>query len=829
MGSLRGVTRRLLAILVLFSLFAMNLTALAQDGTNLESTPPVPENVLNPPSTEEDVGDPPITDQQDIVDPSSLQQGPVVEEGDGDLPPVTGNQDNQLPPADELPSTTVVLVEPSVQPDSCVDGVYTAATVGMSDDGVNPAVTYQVTGPDATGNWSVLATLQPGYSWGDLSGTSWQILDATQATASGIVTITPCAPPPVVPDEQVPPQKDEETVASPTAPVTDPESTPAVDESTPDASTQDAPVSMRSLASISILAASCDGPPYAAPTGVQVASPLTGVTITINGVTYTDGAVIPFPDVNANIQVNYTWGLVGSVNGGDYFQFALPAELMAPTLFFPVTTPDGSAEVACASVNAGVVTVVFTDYVNGRDALDGAFSFGTELSEDQFTEETQVPIVFDGLATFTLVIPPPIPPDTGLNQAFFKDGWFTRADQGVLNPDNAILWTAHLPARGGGNSFHNVVVEDDGSGQSAWVVECDVAPTFETSPAGAVINPTVECDEATNFIRITIPVIPTRTNVIIRWHADIVLNSPGPYDNTVTFSADEREPRSRSVQLVRQVGEGEAEGTFWVVPVAPETGNGVCVGGTFTPPFVTLATTEGITYTMTPETVPLIGGKVTVVASLIGPDYRWDTVNPASGWVYDEETDTYSITLDLLSQLCVDVTPINPAVAQITCVNGTPTVIEPTTAGALFTISRMALQTKPTELVIPVPTEGITYTVEGIQAFGETVVVRAVLDDGYQWPAVLPEDWVKVDPATATLTIILDNPTCETPTVTPTTPPTTTPPASSTPPSLTVTGLPVTGAGPQENGHGDALVIAALASALLAGAVGLYRGRLTER
>jgi hypothetical protein len=286
--------------------------------------------------------------------------------------------------------------------------------------------------------------------------------------------------------------------------------------------------------------------------------------------------------------------------------------------------------------------------------------------------------------------------------------------------------------------------------------------------------------------------------------------------------------------LIRQVGDGEAEGTFWVVPVAPEVGNGVCVGGTYTPPFVTLATTEGITYTMTPETVPLIGGTVTVVASLL-PEYIWDTANVPSEWVFDEATNTYSITLDVLADLCVEVSPVNPAVAQITCVEGEPTVTEPQVIGS-FTISVMAFQAPTTDLVILPTTEGITYTIEGIQEFGETVVVRAVLDDGYQWPATLPGEWVKVDNVTATLTIVLDSPVCETPT---STTPTTTPEASKTPhaeqtpvPKATnpVTGLPNTGSVSPGGGHGDAFVIAALVSAVLAAAAaGLYRGRLTDR
>jgi hypothetical protein len=264
MGSLRGTTRRWLGLLVIFSILAMSMPAVAQDLTDTGSNPSVEEGAGDLPPVEDEIVDPPPVQQQ-AVDPGPMLQGPVdtssTDEGTIDPPPVE-NQAGQELPDEVLPATTVVLLEPSLQPDSCLDGVYTAASVWMSDDGVNPAVTYQISAPDGTGQWSVLATLQPGYAWGDLSGTSWVILDASQAVASGIVTITPCEPVSVEPESPVIP---EETAASPTAPVSESEAeaSPTADTSvTPDASTpESAPQARMSISSVSILAASCGSAP----------------------------------------------------------------------------------------------------------------------------------------------------------------------------------------------------------------------------------------------------------------------------------------------------------------------------------------------------------------------------------------------------------------------------------------------------------------------------------------------------------------------------------------------------------------------------------------
>lgn len=83
--------------------------------------------------------------------------------------------------------------------------------------------------------------------------------------------------------------------------------------------------------------------------------------------------------------------------------------------------------------------------------------------------------------------------------------------------------------------------------------------------------------------------------------------------------------------------------------------------------------------------------------------------------------------------------PRTPSVVQSTCVNDAAT--DPT-------------------VTLPLNGGGITYSLDGTVARGETVTVTAELSQGYTWESSLPEGWTRVDANTATYQIVLDDPQC---------------------------------------------------------------------
>ncbi len=258
--------------------------------------------------------------------------------------------------------------------------------------------------------------------------------------------------------------------------------------------------------------------------------------------------------------------------------------------------------------------------------------------------------------------------------------------------------------------------------------------------------------------------------------------TPGPTDYTVTVTA------TLSAELVEwgQMPEGwtrvdnltatyvvELIGTTCdeVTPVAPTNHAAQCVDGALTPPTLTLAETDGITYTADPEGPYAPGDTVEVTATLEDAGVAWPAELPPGWTATSATTATYTHTFDDVT--CTPVLPVDPAVVEGTCANG------------VLTASSVQLEATP----------GLVYAVEPPGPYdpaAETdVVVTATVLDGYAWegsdaapagfagrgaldpqgappPVELPAGWTWVSPTEATFAITLPQaPPC--PEVAPTT------------------------------------------------------------
>ncbi len=165
-----------------------------------------------------------------------------------------------------------------------------------------------------------------------------------------------------------------------------------------------------------------------------------------------------------------------------------------------------------------------------------------------------------------------------------------------------------------------------------------------------------------------------------------------------------------------------------VTPVDPAVTQAVRTdAGAVTPPSVTPATTEGITYTVDGEVEQ--GSTVTVMAT---PN-AGRVLGPATGWTMrDDGSATFVVHLDAVEDE-VNVTPEDPAVTQAVR----------TDAGAV---------TPPS--VTPTTTVGIAYTVDGNVVSGGTVTVTATPDTGHVLgPAT---GWTMQEDGSATFTVDLD-------------------------------------------------------------------------
>ncbi len=237
--------------------------------------------------------------------------------------------------------------------------------------------------------------------------------------------------------------------------------------------------------------------------------------------------------------------------------------------------------------------------------------------------------------------------------------------------------------------------------------------------------------------------LPVTTGIIYR------VDPPGPYegseDTTVTVTATlvdgyewgdlpegwEGADTATATLEVTLIGTTCDE----VTPVAPTVEAAVCVNGAVTAPTLTLATTDGVTYSADPAGPYAAGDTVTITAVLDDEGVGWADELP-DGWTREDDT-TATFQVDLAQAACIEVTLASVTVIKSVCIDGVaiaPTFELPNTPGVTYVVT-------PTDV---------------------GVVITATLADGFGWATPIGEGWTRTGPTTATFPITLEIIECET-------------------------------------------------------------------
>ena len=106
-----------------------------------------------------------------------------------------------------------------------------------------------------------------------------------------------------------------------------------------------------------------------------------------------------------------------------------------------------------------------------------------------------------------------------------------------------------------------------------------------------------------------------------------------------------------------------------VTPVAPTFTQAECVGGVLQPPTLTLADTDGITYTADPDgPYLLLPQLVTVTATLDDAGVAWP--DPLEGGWTETGPTTATYPVMFVFKACTPVVPVEPVPTQASCTSG---------------------------------------------------------------------------------------------------------------------------------------------------------------
>ena len=636
---------------------------------------------------------------------------------DGDASKVTFTKTIELKPCISVPP-----VAPESHAGSCVAGVFTRPTVTIDDD--RAYITYDVDIDLETGDYTVTATLEDGYSWGAPLG-DWEVslTHPAEATFQGNVDVNNCIPViPVMPDVT-------QAVCEgglPVNPAVSPATTPGITY-TYDAS------KVKNGATVVVTATVDAGrgwdPSLTWPVdgwgwyGTTIAKYIVTlddarcpVAPTIGGNVCTGGAFTPPSLVlDQNPDIEYSFDEDDVITGGDVVITATLKSGFA----WPQELPEGWTP-------------------SGDDAV-----YTLQILDESCVPEVPVaPQTADGVCEGGTWTAPTVERDEDDDRTFIEYGIDLDETTGAYTVTATLLedgysWGDHLA-----------------NWPTGWVVNQD-------NLTEATYEGTVELNSCT-------PVVPAMPEVSQAVCTDGLPGDPSvsttDIENTVSYTFDEDDVVNGGTVVITAELEdgfiwdtGEVENTWptgWNVdstnpakatytltldkvtcPVAPDHTDSVCRAGELTDPTVTTPDSEGITYSFNEGDV-VNGGTVVITATLV-EGYAWPKDLPQGWTLNDDGTASYTVELDEVN--CIPARPVPPSVTNAVCTGGeltNPSIATP-------------------------ETEGIDYSFDQDDVVnGGTVVITATVKDDYGWPNRLPSGWTRIDNATASYTVHLRDVRC---------------------------------------------------------------------
>ncbi|MEG0783659.1 Ig-like domain-containing protein, partial [Carnobacterium sp.] len=165
------------------------------------------------------------------------------------------------------------------------------------------------------------------------------------------------------------------------------------------------------------------------------------------------------------IKVNYTFDITTPVKEGETMSIALPAELkLVNYTKFPLKDNDGNTiALATTDKNTGLITLTFTDYVNGKSAISGELFFWAKLDKTKVTDgNNTISMPVNGVTTdLTLKVSKTTGSTSGTTNptVLFKSGAYDKNDPTLIN------WTITLN-NANQNLFQPTIIDTIGPGQT---------------------------------------------------------------------------------------------------------------------------------------------------------------------------------------------------------------------------------------------------------------------------------------------------------------------------------------------------------------------------
>lgn len=231
----------------------------------------------------------------------------------------------------------------------------------------------------------------------------------------------------------------------------------------------------RWLASLSVIAIGAGGLGLAAPATAAHADDIADAIGNVR--TTTTDAV-----AGQSFRLDFDWAVPDESPAGTTFTLALPPELVnANTVTIKLPAPDG-ALVAAGVWSGRTATFTLTDYVTTHPySISGTGWFLARLDTDTIgSGETTITTTVAGTSiTIRQVVPDngggddgedpgPRPPE---ERDAYKWAWWTRDDQGTVDPSEAITWVLNPPVYS--TVTERMVVVDDVPAGAGWEFACE--------------------------------------------------------------------------------------------------------------------------------------------------------------------------------------------------------------------------------------------------------------------------------------------------------------------------------------------------------------------